>query len=406
VRLPLAGTIATNAISGRFALGTLLAGELTVEEEAGIDASGIFGVPGTLCNGFIDEIALMSDRSVTVLRRFPTNVNGVCSFKYDSAENARVVKIKNFLTDVKGLSTGSWVAYAIKTDGTVYGWGNSECGKLGPQFPEGIYSEPQLIQGLRNVTAINTSYSGGTARDNTGSVYTWGSGGGSRAGRDKVCATGGVGSNGQPFLRYHTSSIQKQSISNVAEVFIQSINYFALTTDGIVYGWGDGFAGLLANSDGRASSGFLEGAPVDNPTPIAGLPPVRQLAFFNQTAFALLVDGRVMAWGDDAGKLLGNGVQRRTTRPTLVPGLGNIATMAASYGGQGLRFQRADGAVLVWGGGIPGVLNNEFYTPTVVATPEPIRHIVGRGMSFSVFFASGKLGRDVNTNADVSPSFR
>jgi alpha-tubulin suppressor-like RCC1 family protein len=399
VRLPLAGTIATNAVAAKFGT-SLLPGQLRVEEEAFVGFvpppnTPLSMIPGAVdCAGFQDEIALLSDGSVTVLRRTPTKVGDNCKFVFDAQENAAVQKKRNFLTGVKALGRGTQVAYAILNDGTVVGWGENYCGSLAPNLPNRIYAEPQVIPGLRDVTAISQSSSGAIARDKSGSVFYWGSNGNPQLTDGVLCDT----------AKWQHSRIQQTTLANAVETHAAGNNFFALTADGVVYGWGEGFAGLLANSQAPATD-FLRGPAVQNPTPIPGLGKVRQLAFLELTAFALQVDGAVLAWGEDDQRLLGGGtVQVRTPRPTPVAGLTGIATMVAASGG--MRFQKIDGGALAWGTGLQGPNRQYYATPTPVTPPQRVRHLISRNAGYTVFYESGVVSRDLGDAFDVSPAFR
>ena len=271
---------------------------------------------------------------------------------------------------------------------------DSYCGSLAPNLANRIYAEPQVIPGLKDVTAISQSSSGAIARDKSGSVYYWGSNGNPQLQDGVSCDT----------AKWQHSRIQKTSVANAVETWAAGNNFFALTADGTVLGWGEGFAGLLGNSDGQATD-FLRGPAIDNPTPVPGLGKVRQLAFLELTAFALQVDGTVLGWGEDDRKLLGNGTQKRTPRPTAVPGLTGISNMVAASGG--MRLQKPDGSMLAWGEGPQGVFPRAYYnTPTPVTPPQKLRHIISRNAGYTVFYESGVVSRDVGDAMDVSPNFR
>jgi hypothetical protein len=421
VRLPLAGKIGTDAVTTRFGASTLLPSQLTINEESSIF---INGGPDALyvttanqwtgfvpCDGFYDNVALMSDGSVTVVRHFPTNTNGACAMTYSPAENAREVKMTRFMTDVKLLSRGGPVTFAVKTDGTVWGWGENYCGRLSPAMPNGIYSRAQLIPGLRDITAITGDLITQIARDKSGAIYTWGpSAAASSPGPAVACGTGAYAANGTRFSYTQSNTVFTVSgVPNVVDVYASSTNFFMLTASGDVYGWGAGYAGLLANSGGafaaNSNGKAIAGPAIQTPTKIAGLTGVRKLVFAGNTAFALQANGVVKAWGNDEALLVGNGRQLMYATPTPIPGLTDIANMEGDC--CGLRLQKSDGSVIVWGNGnslLPDT--NKYYTPTVFTPPERIRHIAARSGGYSVYFASGKVGRDVNQTGDVTPQFR
>ena len=198
--------------------------------------------------------------------------------------------------------------------------------------------------------------------------------------------------------------MMRTSLTNVVEVHVYANNFFGLTADGQVYAWGEGFGGLLANSNGSLIGDVLRGAPVLAPTVVPGLGPVRQIVFTGWTAFALQADGKVMAWGDDRDGLLGRGPKQRTTRPAAT-GLIDIAELAASEF-QGVRALRADGGVLAWGKLLDGPTNKPLATPAAVTPSERVRHIAGFDSGMNVLFNSGRVGIEVTDSQDTSQRFR
>jgi hypothetical protein len=208
---------------------------------------------------------------------------------------------------------------------------------------------------------------------------------------------------GQQFNEYRDNAIAKVTgLNNISEVYTESNNYFALTTDGLVYGWGEGLRGLLANSDGTVLDGMLRAPTIAAPALIPGLTNVRQLGFNGGTAYALLADGSVMAWGNDEMRLLGAGVQKRVLRPTRVDSLSNIDVMVATLSnGDGLRFKQYDGTLLAWGNS-----QQTSFVPVVVKPAEPVRYMTTKANALSIFFSSGKVGRSLTDTFDQTSSFR
>src|SRR5437762_10266468 len=82
------------------------------------------------------------------------------------------VQVKN-LTNVQALAGGSNFSVALKTDGTVWAWGNNGWGQLG----QGNYQSstvPLQVPGLRGVRAIAAGALTGLALQSDGTVKAWG----------------------------------------------------------------------------------------------------------------------------------------------------------------------------------------------------------------------------------------
>ncbi|MBC5766448.1 RCC1 domain-containing protein [Ramlibacter albus] len=405
IELPQVGTIGANAMVTRFGRTTLLPAQPTVDKQGFV---GTNMSNAMTCEDVMDTVALLSDGSVTLQRRFPTNVNGTCSFTFSAAENERVVKTRNFLTGIKAISTtGGTAGFAVKRDGTVYGWGRSFCGSIHPSFTDGLYLQPQVLPGLRNITAASTNSANTILRDDAGGVYYYGVRGGIPlngtvpAGRAR-CGPVATLANGTQYTQTYDLQPQRAALANVVDVATSWSNFFALTADGVLYGWGEGVWGELANSSGQVLDGNLMGSPIASPTPIAGLGKVRQFAESAGTVYALQRDGTVMAWGADHLGLLGAGTVRHTLRPAAVPGLTSIAQMAVAY--DMLRLRRFDGTFLAWGTVRQPAAR--YLVPTVVQPAERVRYFEASGVNFSVYMGSGKLTSDIMVGFDITDSVR
>ena len=108
---------------------------------------------------------------------------------------------------------------------------------------------------------------------------------------------------------------------------------FVVKGDGSVVGWGgeaDGLAARARSATGRVTA----------PTPIDLPGKVRQMAVGEASAYALLEDGTVIAWGaNDSGQLGNGGPGSRSTqgvypkpsfRPVAVAGLTEVVQVSAA----------------------------------------------------------------------------
>jgi hypothetical protein len=74
-----------------------------------------------------------------------------------------------------GLTAGKDTAYALMSDGTVYGWGYNEMGEAVPGLGMFNVSTPTIIPGLHAVSAVYSAYYTGFAADQFGNVSSWAS---------------------------------------------------------------------------------------------------------------------------------------------------------------------------------------------------------------------------------------
>jgi alpha-tubulin suppressor-like RCC1 family protein len=84
-----------------------------------------------------------------------------------------------------------------------------------------------------------------------------------------------------------------------------------------------------------------------SPRVVTGLENVQQLALGEDHSCALLRDGSVRCWGQNANGELGDGTTADRSTPGAVVGLAKVAEIAA--GGSRTCARRLDGAVLCWG---------------------------------------------------------
>jgi alpha-tubulin suppressor-like RCC1 family protein len=129
----------------------------------------------------------------------------------------------------------------------------------------------------------------------------------------------------------------------------------AILGDGSVWAWGDNASNQLGNTTVSSSGSNI-------PVPVMGLPyKVVALAAGSSIGcwhtLALLNDGSVWAWGDNSGGQLGNGTSKKTYLPGKVQGLPD-AVLAMAAGDQHSLVLLRDGTIWAWGNNSSGQLGN------------------------------------------------
>ena len=191
-------------------------------------------------------------------------------------------------TQIPGLDhviaiTGGYAfsAFALKSDGTVWGWGDNPTGELGTNTSQVASPDPIQIAGLSNVTAIAQGRAQ-FALLADGTVMSWGT---------DLFSNLGDGS-ASDYLAHptpvHVKSVD--GLSNLSGV-IQISDAMALLSNHTVVTWGDNDAGQLGN-----------GGLADTTRPVAvtlstGLPNVAAISSSGTNDVALGTDGTVWAWG-------------------------------------------------------------------------------------------------------------
>ena len=143
-----------------------------------------------------------------------------------TASSQRVPQSVVNLTNARRVAAGGFHALALRADGTVVAWGSNVEGKLGIGTIGGQFATPQVVNGLSNVTAIVVGAEHSLALRSDGSVWAWG--------ENEVCQLG-LGLND---TAPRATATQVPGLVNVAAIFSGAAHSFALRSDGAVFAWG------------------------------------------------------------------------------------------------------------------------------------------------------------------------
>jgi len=138
---------------------------------------------------------------------------------------------------------------------------------------------------------------------------------------------------------------------------------------GTVQAWGDNGSGQLGNGTMTRT----ECACIPTPVSVSGLSGVTALASGDYHSLALLSDGTIRAWGDNAQGQLGDGTMVASATPVSVSGLSGVTAIAAG-GLHSLALLR-DGTVRAWGSNFSGQLGDGIGSDS--ATPVPVSVLSG-----------------------------
>ncbi len=143
------------------------------------------------------------------------------------------------LTDWYKVDGGSAFALAIKTDGTLWGWGKNNLGQLGDGTTTNR-SSPVQIGSLTNWSSLAKlqSTQGCRAIKTDGTLWAWG---------DNTYGELGLGDSGFSFKR--SSPVQVGALTTWLEVAAGLYQTLATQTNGKVYSWGQGTNGKLGQGN-------------------------------------------------------------------------------------------------------------------------------------------------------------
>ena len=238
------------------------------------------------------------------------------------------------ITQAAAVGAGEGFSVALRRDGRVWAWGANDAGQLG-DGAGGDRPLPRQVPLPPRATAIAVSRDTVLALGDDGTVWLWGDGGSPRA---------------------------IAGLVNVVAIAAGDRHGLALRSDGTVWSFDGasaapvqlpGLAGLVAIAAGGdrsyaiAADGTLHSWTTQSPDPVRiVIEPVRAVstspAREGWHTLALLHDGTVRAWGDNAGGQLGSGDRITRPRPQPVAGLADVVQVTAG---------RAFSIALLRGGG-------------------------------------------------------
>ncbi len=180
-------------------------------------------------------------------------------------------------------------------------WGDNVNTELGAGYKNTQEERPVSVLGLGNATQIGLGYHLSVARLADGTVETWGGD-----------AFGQLG-NGSHVQSGTPTSV---GVHGVTQISARGAHVLALLENGTISGWGDNEYGELGNGvlnpvkkltrTGGVES-TMQGSGSQVPLAVPGVKNVVAVASGNGTAFALLSNGTVLAWGRNDKSQLGIG---------------------------------------------------------------------------------------------------
>lgn len=275
---------------------------------------------------------------------------------------------------VTAIAAGGSHAAALTQSGRIFTWGKGQHGQLG----QGIFDHSQTpwpvdVSGvLAGISLVRMSLGDNhsLALGNNGRVYAWG-----------LNNSGQLGNGAGPGQEASPSAVDVSGVlagKTVTAISAGSDYSLALTSDGKIYAWGSNYTGCLGNGSSLDSSVPVA---VDMNGVLAGKTVAAISAGYGH-ALALTTDGRVYAWGANAGAL-GNG----GTDPSNVPVA--VAT-GGSFGGKlvvaihASLFQSfaltGDGKVYAWGYN-PAGLGNGLTSSTVPVLISDSGQLAGKSIT-------------------------
>jgi alpha-tubulin suppressor-like RCC1 family protein len=238
---------------------------------------------------------------------------------------------------------------ACPTSSSVYTWGQNEYGDLGLGLSTNqVIAVPQDVTALdcKNVVGMGAGAQHMVALTSSGQVYVWGGNG------PDLLGDGSVTSSTVPVLNSYATALTGGTSAGVSVTAGSSTG--GMLVNGHAYSWGNNAQGECG-CNSSASKIATPTAVVQGTTLFTV---IDQGGNENHNGHTLALDtsGSVWAWGDGAEGQLGNGGTANSRVPVQVPGLGPMVDVRA--GGMHSIALDASGNVWAWGDNEVGEVGN------------------------------------------------
>jgi alpha-tubulin suppressor-like RCC1 family protein len=254
-------------------------------------------------------------------------------------------------TNWSQVSVGTYFhTVAIKTDGTLWGWGLNQNGSVGDGTNTQRSSPVQTSSGGNNWKQAIAGHAATVAIKTDGTLWTWGN--------------GGDGQLGDGTTTNKTNPGQVGSDTNWKQV---SNNYYAsaaIKTDGTLWVWGTNLDGVLGTNNLTYYS-----SPVQT---VSGGTNWSQVSVGKRFMCAIKTDGTLWVWGQGSSGQLGNNTSTDKSSPVqTVSGGTNWKQVSAGVGI--CSAIKTDGTLWTWGIGSSGQLGNNG----IDSVSSPVQTIAG-----------------------------
>jgi alpha-tubulin suppressor-like RCC1 family protein len=257
-------------------------------------------------------------------------------------------------TNWRQVSVGGCVIAAVKTDGTLWSWGVNGLGALGDNSIVSRSSPVQTFSGGTNWKQVSISNEVGAGIKTDGTLWLWG----------QNSAAGSLGNNS---IVNTSSPVQTISAgTNWKQVSVAFFTVGAIKTDGTLWVWGDNASGRL----GIGSSGVVipdVSSPIQT---VSGGTNWKQVSMGTNFSAAIKKDGTLWTWGTGTGGRLGNNATTYRSSPVQTVS-GGTNWKQVSNNGNHVAAIKTDGTLWMWGYGSYGQHGNN----TILNRSSPVQVI-------------------------------
>ena len=271
------------------------------------------------------------------------------------------------------ISAGSGHTVTIRSDGTLWAWGNNGYGQLGDGTTTTKNTPVQIGTGT-TWAAVSAGYLHTVAIKDDGTLWAW-----------------GYNSNGQLGDGTTTGRYSPVQVGTDTDwVAVSAGQYFTvgLKTDGTLWAWG-------YNGNGQLGQGTSDSNPHPSPVRIGTDTNWVTFATGSDHTLAIKTDGTLWAWGGNAYGKLGDGTLTSRYSPVQIGTGTNWAAVAAPSGGLYSLAIKTDGTLWAWGYNGYGQLGDGTTTTRL----SPVQ--IGSGTNWAVIAAGADHAVAIKTDGTL-----
>ena len=254
--------------------------------------------------------------------------------------------------------------YGLATNGNLYAWGSNASGILGVNSTTSAFSSPVLVSGGLTFATYGMTSQVGIGLTTSGAIYMWGFGN----------SDGRFGNN---TTSNYSSPVLVVGGLSWANFCCVGANTLAITTTGVLYGWGQ-----------NTNSQLGIGNSVNQSSPVAVLGGLTWISFIASAScnFGISTNNQLYAWGTDFYGVLGQGTgsagNSYSSPQVVVGGISFVSVYTDASSAYGLT---AAGTLYAWGRNQNGQLGDG----TTSSRSSPV--LVVGGLNFTSFYIDSQI---------------
>jgi len=286
--------------------------------------------------GYYHTVALKADGS---LWTWGDNTKGQLGDNLSAASRSVPVKIGSD-TNWAAIAAGDFHTLALKTDGTLWAWGDNSSGQVGSgAVVPGIQPVPVKIGTGTDWSSVAAGGTHSVARKTNNTLWGWGSNSAGQLGNGTAL---------DAVAPVQTKLLPPFVNDNWSAVAAGQTHSAALKTDGSLWSWG-------SNASGRLGNGTIlnSGVPVresGNSTDWVAV------AAGDNHTMGLKANGTLWSWGGNVNGQLGNGTNLDALAPVKI--VADTDWIVATAGSTHSVALKVNGTVWSWGGNSSGQLGD------------------------------------------------